>query len=177
MKLMNISRPKTDEYDPFYETYVSSVSSDDILSYLTVQGKNFVEFVQSIPEDRHIYAYQKGKWTVKQLLRHIIDAERMFAFRAMAIARGEQEMLPGFDEQRYVENADDSENTMQDLLEEFESLRTSNVCMISRFTTRTTARIGNANGSRVSVRAILFIIAGHLAHHKKIITERYLAYV
>lgn len=174
---MKILKPEESEYHPFYANYVNSVASSDIVNLLKDQQVEFVRFIRSIPEDRYNYAYAEGKWTVKQLVRHIIDAERMFAFRAMSIARGDQTMLPGFDEQGFVNRADDSQNTMDELLEEFLTLRAANNSMISNLTIQSTERIGNANGSKVSVRAIIFIIAGHLAHHQRIISERYLEHV
>ncbi|MEO9967221.1 MAG: DinB family protein [Reichenbachiella sp.] len=174
---MPILKPEPNEYHEFYSNYVNLPNTDDILRYMADQKDEFIRFIQKIPVDKYNYAYAEGKWTIKQLVRHIIDAERMFAFRAMSIARGEQTMLPGFDEQGFVDRSDDSNNSMSDLLEEFESLRTSNVSMISHFTPQATKRIGNANGSQVSVRAIIFIIAGHLRHHKTVITERYLTHV
>lgn len=174
---MQISKPEENEYHKFYAGYVNGVDSSDVLQCIKDQKEEFISFIRAIPDDRYNYAYAEGKWTIKQLLRHMIDAERMFAFRAMSIARGEQGMLPGFDEQGFVERADDSQNSINELLQEFESLRTSNIHMISNFTSQATERIGNANGAKVSVRAIIFIIAGHLAHHKRIITERYLEHV
>lgn len=174
---MIIQKPNESEYHPFYANYVNGVETTDVAKFLEEQQSSFVRFIRAIPQDRYNYAYAEGKWTIKQLVRHIIDAERMFAFRAMSIARGEQGMLPGFDEQGFVKRADDSQNTMDDLLNEFESLRDANNAMISNLTVQSTERIGNANGSQVSVRAIIFIIAGHLAHHQNIISERYLEHV
>lgn len=174
---MQISKPEASEYHEFYAGYIDGVDTADVLQYMRDQKDDFIHFIHSIPDDRYNYAYAEGKWTIKQLLRHIIDAERMFSFRAMSIARLEQAMLPGFDDKMYVKNADDSQNDINDLLEEFDGLRTSNIHMISNFTSQATERIGNANGSKISVRAIIFIIAGHLAHHKRIITERYLEHV
>lgn len=174
---IQISKPEAVEYHEYYAGYVSQVGENDILKMLKDQQGEFIQFIQTIPEDRYNYAYAENKWTIKQLIRHIIDVERMFGFRAMAIARGEKNKLPGFDDHLYVQMADDSKNSIADLLNEFESLRIGHIQMISNFTVQALERVGNANGSDVSVRAIIFIIAGHLVHHKQVITERYLAHV
>ena len=167
------------EYAPYFEQYIQLVSKDEksIIENLEDSQKEFKFLLRNLPEEKHLFTYEEGKWTVKQLLRHIIDTERMFAFRAMSIARNEQAMLPGFDDQSYVESADDSQNSFGEMLTEFDALRESNICMIQSFTSQALERIGNANGSSISVRAIIFIIAGHLAHHKNIISRRYLEHV
>lgn len=174
---MTISKPEASEYHKFYAGYVEKVGAEDVLQLLVKQKADFSKFIKSIPDDRYHYAYEEDKWTIKQLLRHIIDAERMFGFRAMAIARGDRSKLPGFDDHLYVDMADDSKNSIHDLLDEFEYLREGHIRMISNFTSQATERMGNANGSNVSVRAIIFIIVGHVAHHQQIITERYLEHV
>lgn len=175
--MKQIIKPQTSEYHEFYAGYVSQVGDQDVFEVLKHQKDDFIQFIKAIPDDRYNYAYAEGKWTIKQLLRHIIDAERMFGFRAMSIARGEKAKLPGFDDHLYVEMADDSKNSIEDMLAEFEFLRDSHIQMIANLTSQAIDRVGNANGSDVSVRAIIFIIAGHLAHHKQIITERYLEHV
>lgn len=174
---MQISKPEEKEYHQFFAGYVSQVGDNDVVQMLAKQKGEFVQFIQAIPDDRYNYAYGEGKWTIKQLLRHIIDAERMFGYRAMSIARGEKAKLPGFDDHLYVKMADDSKNSIQDMVDEFEYLREGHIRMISNFTSQASLRIGNANGTDVSVRAIIYIIVGHVAHHQQIITERYLKHV
>lgn len=175
--MTQINKPSAGEFHEFYAGYVNQVADKDVFNLLQDQKIEFIDFINTIPEDKFDFAYAPRKWTIKQLVRHIIDAERMFGLRAMSIARGEQAMLPGFDEQSYVDQADDSNNSMQELLQELEYLRSSNLQMISNFPSEAMERMGNANGSEISVRAIIFIIAGHLAHHKQIITERYIPHV
>ncbi|WP_422359141.1 DinB family protein [Reichenbachiella sp.] len=175
--MIQISKPESNEYHYFFAGYVSQVENNDVLEMVKSQKGEFIEFIQAIPDDRYNYAYAEGKWTIKQLLRHIIDAERMFGYRAMSIARGEKAKLPGFDDHLYVRMADDSKNSIEEMLKEFEVLREGHIQMICNFTSQATERMGNANGTDVSVRAIIYIIAGHVAHHKQIITERYLEYV
>ncbi|MEP3388799.1 MAG: DinB family protein [Reichenbachiella sp.] len=175
--MKRISKPNTNEYHKFFAGYVGQIGDHDVLEMIIKQKDEFLKFFKVIPGDRHNYAYAEGKWTIKQVLRHMIDAERMFGYRAMSIARGEKAKLPGFDDHLYVEMADDSKNSMEDMLKEFETLREGHIQMISNFTIQATERMGNANGTDVSVRAIIYIIAGHVAHHKQIITERYLEHV
>ncbi|WP_420581025.1 DinB family protein [Reichenbachiella sp.] len=175
--MIQISKPESNEYHDFFAGYVSQVGNDNVLERIKSQKDEFIQFIKAIPDDRYNYAYAEGKWTVKQLLRHIIDAERMFGYRAMSIARGEKAKLPGFDDHLYVEMADDSKNSIEEMLKEFEVLREGHIQMILNFTSQATERIGNANGTDVSVRAIIYIIVGHVAHHKQIITERYLEHV
>lgn len=174
---MEILKPKATEFHEYFAGYVGQVGAQNVLTMISEQKNEFIQFIEAIPDHKYNFAYDEGKWTIKQLLRHIIDAERMFGFRAMSIARGETSKLPGFDDHLYVEMADDSGNSVEDMLGEFESLRSAHIQMISNFTTQATKRMGNANGSDVSVRAIIYIIVGHLAHHKQIITERYLTNV
>lgn len=174
---MIIEKPLTTEYDPFYAGYIQSVDDQDVIGMIKDQQNSFPKFINDIPQEKHDYAYAEGKWSIRQVVRHLIDAERMFGYRAMAIARGDQTKLPGFDDHLYVQNADDSGISMQALLDEFISMREGHIRMIANFPISALMQMGNANGSDISVRAIIFIIAGHLAHHKQIIIQRYLSYV
>lgn len=169
-----ISKPASSEYHDFYAGYVNQVINEDILSFLQKQNDEVSTFFRQIPEGKINYAYAQGKWTVKQLVRHISDAERVFGYRALTIARKDQTQLPGFDEGDYIASADDSDNVYESLVQEFQVLREANIHMIRNFNDQCFAQIGNANGTPISVRAIIYIMAGHVAHHKKIIEERYL---
>ena len=174
---MLITKPEINEYDPFYEGYINQVGENDAFEMIKSQEDDFIQFIGNMSHDKYSYAYDEGKWTIKQVVRHIIDAERMFGYRAMAIAREDKTKLPGFDDHLYVRTADDSNNSIDSMLKEFEYLRKSHIQMIGNFTSHSILNIGNANGSDISVRAIIYIIAGHLAHHMKIIKERYQANV
>ena len=169
-----INKPESNEYHEFYAGYVAKVIDEDIRMFLENQNQDICTFLKNVLPEKVNYAYSEGKWTIKQLVRHLVDAERVFGYRAMCIARKDTTKLPGFDEGDYMEAADDSKNSYHDLIHEFESLRVSNIRMIDNFTEQCFTRVGNANGSDISVRAIIYIMAGHVAHHKKIIQERYL---
>jgi hypothetical protein len=171
---MKIEIPESNEYASFFASYINNVSDRDILSYLIDQKKQVMILLGSVSAEKRNYAYQSGKWTVKQLLRHLIDTERMFAFRAMSIARGEKAMLPGFDDEAYVSNACDDDNSFEFMMKEFEVLRDANTHMIKGFSNSALHLMGNANGNQISVRAIVFIIAGHMDHHVQVLKERYL---
>ncbi len=170
-----ISRPTKSQYHPFYDGYISMVESvPDIIEFMADQPDKLRQFVLEHFGKNPDHAYAEGKWTVKQLIGHCIDAERIMAYRALCIARGEQQALPGFDENTYVENANFKNRELGDLLEEFELLRKSNLAMISQFDSIVFQNVGNANGSPTSVGAIVYILAGHLQHHIKVLKERYL---
>lgn len=169
-----ISKPEIKEYHEFYAGYVDRVIDKDILDFLQKQNEEIRTFFEGMPHEKVNYAYDEGKWTIKQLVRHIADAECVFGYRALCIARNDKTKLPGFDEGEYIDAADDSKNSYQDLIDEFCALRDANVRMIGNFTEQCFTSIGNANGSEISVRAIVYIMAGHVAHHKAIIQERYL---
>ncbi|UXP31341.1 DinB family protein [Reichenbachiella agarivorans] len=172
---MNIAKPNAAEYNAFYQGYVDEVIQEgDIMQYLKTQRDEVVRFYEGLSQDKIEYAYEEGKWTMKQMLRHLIDAERVFGYRAMAIARGDKTQLPGFSEDDYVVYADDTANTIQDLITEFIQVRNANMSMIQNLNAASLARVGSANGSDTSARAIVYIVAGHLAHHLMILKERYL---
>lgn len=173
----NIAAPYQSEYHKFYQTYVDHSYSKDVSTYYEQQRTEFIQFLRSIPKDRHNYSYAPGKWTLKGLLRHIIDAERIFSYRAMAIARGDQASLPGMDQDDYMKVADDSGNSFADLVQEFDLLRQSNILMFKNFSKDAFLRTGTASDAKVSVRALLYIIIGHLEHHITIISERYIEHV
>ncbi|PIB35136.1 hypothetical protein BFP72_06870 [Reichenbachiella sp. 5M10] len=172
---MKIAKPEKSEYNEFYQGYVDyTFHESDILGYLKAQRDEVMSLYESLPEEKLDHAYAEGKWTVEQLLRHIIDTERVFGYRAMCIARGDRTDLPGFDENDYVDQSDDSRNTRQDMLTEFIQVRNANMSMILNFSKEMLATVGNSNESPTSVRAIVYILGGHLAHHLTILKERYL---
>jgi len=168
-----ISKPEPGEYAPFYNTYVSLIDGD-IINLLTQLKDSTYQFFTALPADKADYAYADGKWTIKELLGHMIDAERVFAFRILCFSRGDQNNLPGFDENDYVDNADFNNRTMTDLAEEFRTVRTANLFMLKSLTAEQSMLIGTANNYAVSVRALAYIMAGHELHHLRIIKERYL---
>ena len=169
-----IERPSENEYPEFYATYVNKVPKGDILKYLKKQKVDFKKFIEAIPEDKLSYRYEEDKWTIKQILGHINDTERIMTYRALSFSRGERQQIPGFNENQYVENAAFNQRKIGDLLKEFIKIRENSVLLIDSFNEAMIDKKGNANDLLMSVRAIVYIIAGHIAHHKGVIESKYL---
>jgi hypothetical protein len=168
-----MNRPQPDEYNVFYQRYIDTVSID-VLTELRNQGSLFADFVLNIPKEKGDFAYVAGKWTVKELIGHVIDTERIMACRALRIGRNDPAPMPGFDENEYTRAAHYGNRSLESLGEEFKALRTANMFLFQSFTEEELCRTGTASGHRISCRALLFIIAGHLNHHWNILRERYL---
>lgn len=161
-------------YADGFAKYVQLAESKDLLKTLKKNRKRFLSLMASIPPAKINYAYAEGKWTVKQLLQHIIDAERVFAYRALRIARFDSTPLAGFDENAWAEKADVTARGWSDMLKEFNELRKANIRMIGQFSKEQLAAEGTSNGKALSTAAICFIMAGHVKHHMNILEERYL---
>ena len=168
------ARPEKNEYAPYYEKYVSLVPDADITGTLARQNEETLALLRSIPEERAGHRYEPGKWSIRQVVGHMIDGERVFAYRALAIARGDRARLPGMDQEEYMAGANFDARTLADLAEEFSHLRRSNVLMLRGLTPMAWSRRGVASGNEVSVRALAYIIAGHAAHHLQVLRTRYL---
>lgn len=166
-------RPNSNEFAPFYAGYVNQVPDEDIFDFLKHQGESFVQYLYGIPAVQAAYAYAPGKWTLAEVVGHINDAERVFAYRAMRIARGETIDLPGFAENDYVANGKFGLRPYGSLIEEFRYQRMSNLHLYHSFDEEQLAILGKASGQPVSVRGLLYITAGHVQHHWNIIKERY----
>jgi hypothetical protein len=167
-------RPLKDEYPSFFETYISQVPEEDILEVLARQGADVAAVFDQVPAGAGHYRYAEGKWSLVQLLNHIVDTERIMAYRALCFARGEQQSLPSFDENIYAAGADVSARTIADLLEELRLVRASNLHLFRHLTDADWQKQGLANNWPITVRSLAWVIAGHLRHHLKIVRERYL---
>jgi DinB superfamily len=167
-----MNQPQIQEYPQWYKRYIDLVE-DNVLEVLERQGPDFAGFLGRIAEKAD-YAYAPGKWTIKEMVGHIIDTERIMVFRLTSFSRGEKAPLPGFEEDDYVINAHFKDRTLLSLSEEFECLRKANLFLLKSLNEEELNRSGNANGNEISVRALVFILAGHVMHHKNIIKERYL---
>lgn len=169
--------PEREEYDPYYINYISQIKDDeDLLDVMEQQSGELRSLFGRFSEERGTYAYADGKWTVKEMLSHIIDGERMFAYRILRISRGDETPIEGFDQEGgYIENSNANERPFSDLLEEFDLQRRSNVIMLRNVSDDNAARMGTANNVRVSARALAYIMAGHVRHHENILKERYVA--
>lgn len=166
-------RPKENDYAPFYAGYINNVTVD-VIKALEDQLYSTNSFLKSIPEDKTNYRYAEGKWSIKEIIGHLIDTERVMAYRALAISRNEKQSLPGFDENDYIREANYSIRIFSELIDELRKVRETNLLMFKSFTEEMLERRGVANNLEVTVRAILFIIAGHELHHLNVLKERYL---
>ena len=170
-----ITTPQPDEYAPFYANYVNKAGAQgNVLETLEHLKDSTWKFLTALGEEKANFTYAEGKWTMKQLVSHMIDAERIFAYRVLCFSRGEQQALPGFDENEYVEQADLSGQTLRELANEFRILREANLFLFKSLNEAQLLNAGIANGKPVSVRALLFITVGHELHHLDIMKERYL---
>lgn len=163
------------EFGSYYQNYIEKASNyNSILEGLESTQNELLEFYNALPESKLTYQYEVGKWTPKDILLHLIDSERIFAYRALRIARNDKTSLPGFEENDYVPQANAKMRDLSDLLEEFISVRVSTLTLFKSFSEEQLLRIGTASSYPVSVRAIGYITIGHALHHKQIIEERYL---
>lgn len=166
-----MKRPQANEYPIWAENYISKVNGD-VFELLNEQ-KQAVKVLFEKNTDQQNYAYATGKWTLKEMLGHIIDTERILVYRLTSFARNEKQQLPGFDEDEYVNNARFATRNLNDLTAEFVALRNANFYLFKSLSEEELDRSGVASGREISVRAILFVIAGHIQHHLQILKERY----
>jgi hypothetical protein len=169
-----INRPEKDEYAPYYLPYVNAVPEGDIISILTKQLEDTKLLLKEVTEEQGKFHYAPGKWSIKEVVGHMTDTERIMAYRLMSIARGETVSLPGFDESLYVANSSFNDQAFEQLLEHFSVVRDSTLVLLQSLNEDAWLRKGLANNTGVTVRGIAYIIAGHAMHHCKIIKERYL---
>jgi uncharacterized damage-inducible protein DinB len=166
-------RPEKSEYAPYYETYVSLIQGSDILSILEAQRLQTAQLFAARSERDGNFRYAPGKWTVKEVLGHVSDAERIFAYRALRIARGDQTPLPGFEQEGYVQNGSFAERTLTNIAEEFAVVRAATLALFRPLSQEAWMRRGTASNYEVTVHALAYIIAGHELHHRRILEERY----
>jgi hypothetical protein len=162
------------EIPPFYRGYASQLKGKDFFSQMKDALQETVSFLESIPDEKWDFAYAQGKWTIKEVVLHIIDAERIFAYRALRFSRNDKTELAGFDEDFYVPNSGASVRSKESLIGEYVAVRNSTLQLFGSMTSEMMLRTGVANANTISVRAIGLAIAGHEMHHMKVIEERYL---
>jgi hypothetical protein len=162
------------EYSVFYSTYINALADLSLMEGLEHGLNQMVSFILNIPFEKLEYRYAEGKWTIKDLLLHLIDAERIFAYRALRIGRGDKTPLAGFEENSYVIHGNANSRSMESLIKEFQLVRKSTLELFQNFSVEQLAYLGTSSDTIISVRAIGFIISGHQSHHLKIIQERYL---
>ncbi len=166
-------RPSDNEYAAYYGKYIQLVPGDNVIEVLNGYGKT-VSFLRAIPPDKENFSYAPDKWTVRQVIGHIVDTERIMAYRAHRISRNDKTPLPGFDQAEFIKSGNAHRRTVKDLTDEFEAVRKANILMFKTFNDEELKRRGTASGYEVTVNGLLYIIAGHELHHLNILKERYL---
>ncbi|HEV2102392.1 MAG TPA: DinB family protein [Candidatus Acidoferrum sp.] len=172
--MMTQKRPQSNDYAPYYGKYVMLVPEGDFLEILETQLREMKRLLEPLTEAQADFRYAPGKWSIKETLGHVNDAERVFSTRILRIARGDQTPLPGFEQDDYVKVSNAASRKLSDLLEEFAAIRRSSIALIRSLDDASWLRRGTASGEEVSVLAIAFIIAGHVLHHRNIFAEKYL---
>lgn len=173
MSATTISRPQAGEHAEYYSKYVTAVPDGDVVSLLREQSMETVALLRAVSPEKADFAYAPGKWTVKEVVGHIIDVERIMSYRALRFSRGDSTELPGFDENVYVANAGFGDRALADLLDELQVVRAATIHFVKHLGAEALLRRGKANGQEVTVRALIYIIAGHERHHAKLLRERY----
>jgi len=168
-------KPEPTEYAPYYEKYVSLVPAGDIAATLAAQLDTTLALWRSVPEELGTHAYAPGKWSIKEMMGHVIDTERIMAYRALRIARGDQTPLPGFEQDGFIANSNFNAHTIAELADEFAAVRSANLHLFKHLSADELQRRGTASDNPISARALGFILAGHELFHQDILKTRYLA--
>ena len=158
----------------FFHRYLNATKDDDVIKALKKNTKEFKKLLKKIPSKKIDYAYAEGKWTIREMLQHIIDAERVFTYRSVSFARKDASPLPGFDENNWAANSRADKRKWDDLIEEFKSIRKATELLFESFSDEQLLSNGVASGHEINTLALGFICAGHVAHHINVIKERYL---
>ncbi len=168
-------KPASSDHLPYYKYYIDLVQQDEIVDALIEGKKSVSAFIKNIPTDKGDHAYAENKWTIKQTLNHIIDTERIICYRALCFSRGEKQILPGFDQNAYVANANLKHTDLNLMLQEFEAVRESTILLFKQLSDKELSIKGTTAAGEVTVLSIGFMICGHALHHIKVIQERYLS--
>lgn len=169
-----IQRPKQSEYNPYFEKYISLIPKGDFLEFLKKQDEELQSLLQDVSNEQGEYRYAPGKWSLKEVLGHMADAERVMSYRLLAVCRGETTSMPSFDPNAYVKNAACNRFSVAELLSDLAHLRACTHSLIKGLTNESLSRVGNVSGNVTSALAIAYILAGHGQHHLSIIKEKYL---
>lgn len=171
---MITTKPAPGEYPQYFEPYIKKVTQNDLLGALQKNGEDMEQLINSIPYAKGDYSYAEGKWTLKEVLMHVLDSERIFTYRALCFARNDKNELPGFDEEAYAPYSNAGARSLISIANEFQTARASTISMFNSFTDEMMHRKGVANKRLISVSALGFVISGHAEHHIQVIKERYL---
>ncbi|HEX6890293.1 MAG TPA: DinB family protein [Chryseolinea sp.] len=170
-----IQKPARGEFPDYASMYIDLLPADGkLLTHLWNNLQDAKRLVQSFPPHKHLYRYAEGKWTIKEILVHIIDDERIYGYRALRFARNDKTQLPGFDQDRFAFHSNANERTLEGIMEEYDAVRMSTITLFDSFTDDVLLRRGTANNNEVTVRALGYHIAGHELHHHNIIKTRYI---
>jgi uncharacterized damage-inducible protein DinB len=170
-----MKRPQPQEHIPYFAYYINLVKDDNCIKVLENQIIDMQLICSQIPEDFEEYRYKEGKWNIKEVLGHITDTERIFGYRAMAFVRNDKTNLPGYDEDAYVNHANFSTRKLSNIVHEFSLIRESNLALFKTFSEEQLNITGTANGNNITVRALLFVMAGHVSHHIQFLRKNYLS--
>jgi uncharacterized damage-inducible protein DinB len=169
-----LQRPQTGEHDPYYQKYVARVPDGDFVEMLARQADETLGILRELPDNAADQAYAAGKWSIKEVIGHVCDAERIFGYRLLRIGRGDQTPMEGFDENAYTPAGEFGARTLASMLEEFAAVRAATITLIAGLPNEGWAKTGIANNTPISARALAYIIAGHELHHREILLTRYL---
>lgn len=169
-----IERPKLGEYKPYYDRYISLIPGNDIIGTLEKQLPKTVALLSGRSDEEGNFRYEPGKWSLKEVIGHLNDTERIMAYRALRIARGDQTPLPGFEQDDFVRDGPFADLSLSSLVEEFQTVRAATLSLLRTFRPQDWTRRGHASDHEITVRALVYIIAGHELHHRNIVEERYL---
>ncbi len=173
MLVQEVGRPALGEYAASFERYVGLITEPDVVNVMSRQIRELTELLAGLSDERAGYRYEPTKWTVREVIGHLIDSERVFGYRGMCFARGETAPLPGFEENEYAAHAGADAIPLAELVDEFKDLRESHVAMFRHLPAEAWRRVGTSNSKPLSVRAVAYIIPGHVRHHLIILKERY----
>lgn len=170
---MKANQLESGEFNVWYTPYIATLSNENLIEEFEIALHRFIRFVQDITMDKHDYAYAPGKWTIKDIIQHLIDCERILSYRALCIARNDKTNFPNFDEDRYAIEAKGNTKSLMHLLTELTSVRQATLLLFKSFNDEELTRMGTASDAPISVRALGFIIIGHQNHHQKVFLEKY----
>ncbi|MEO0525974.1 MAG: DinB family protein [Bacteroidota bacterium] len=170
---MRKSELDTTTYDPYYGAYIQTLKDVELIDALKEEKETFLRFVKNVPIEKLSYAYAEGKWTVAEVLMHIIDAERVFQYRALRFGRNDKTALYGFEQDDFVPESNANKRSRESIVEEFNAVRDSTITLFKSFGTAQLKRMGSASNTPMSVAALGFVIGGHQKHHLNVLVERY----
>lgn len=169
-----MKRPGKGDYPEYFETYFQNINDENPIELMETQKNEMLSLLSTINETKANYSYAEGKWTIKEVIGHLIDSERVFSYRAIAIARGDTQSLPGFEQDDYVNGGNFNSRKFLDLIDEYQKLREATIPLFKSFDEAIYDRRGTANENPLTVRAVLFLIPGHEKHHLNVLKDRYL---